>query len=251
MAGQRPDKCLGQARWMKGRSCGLLPGVHRWLQWRRFVLCGLGIAFAGLLASAAPAAPTGYDIQQRMASIAKNQNLQLQLPGPGQQPEEFSLPRIPIPPIVIWTVLAGGGLFLLFYISREIVRSWRQASQEELFSTTKPSGLPAAASAEAAIEAAEALAREGRFVEAMHVLLLKSLADLHARLGIQLAESLTSREILRRLPLPEAGRAALRDIVARVEWTYFGENPAEAADYATCRDRFDTLMVSLQAGPVR
>jgi hypothetical protein len=236
---------------MTGPSCGLIPTVHRWLQWRRFVLFGLGIALAGLAASAAPAASTGYDIQKRMASIAKDQGLQLQLPGPGQQPEEFSLPNIPIPPFVIWAVLGASGLFLLYYIGRELAQSWRRSSQDEPLAAAAAGVLSASPSAEAAVEAAEALAREGRFVEAMHVLLLKGLADLRTRLDIQIAESLTSREILRRVSLTESGRAALRDIVARVEWTYFGENPAEAADYAICRNRFDVLMAALQAGAAR
>ena len=45
----------------------------------------------------------------------------------------------------------------------------------------------------------------------------------------QFADSLTSREILRSTRLSDAGRASLRDIVNRVEWTYFGEHPAALA----------------------
>jgi hypothetical protein len=92
---------------------------------------------------------------------------------------------------------------------------------------------------------ADELARQGRFVEAMHTLLLQSLADIRLRLDERFADSLTSREILRSARLPERGRAPLREIIARVEWTYFGEHPAEAADYQACRQRFGELAEAL------
>jgi hypothetical protein len=91
------------------------------------------------------------------------------------------------------------------------------------------------------LAAADDLARQGRFVDAMHVLLLQGLADIRRHLGEQFADSLTSREILRSTKLSEAGRGPLRDIIARVEWTYFGKHPAERDDYAACRASFDAL----------
>ena len=97
----------------------------------------------------------------------------------------------------------------------------------------------------AVLGAADELAAAGRFVEAMHVLLLQSLADIRARLDEQFADSLTSREILRSTKLTDAGRAALRDIVGRVEWTYFGEYPAALADYEACRASFNALVQAL------
>jgi len=73
------------------------------------------------------------------------------------------------------------------------------------------------------------------------VLLLQGLADIRRYLGEQHADSLTSREILRNTQLSDAGRLPLRDIVMRVEWTYFGKHPAEGEDYAACRASFDAL----------
>jgi hypothetical protein len=79
----------------------------------------------------------------------------------------------------------------------------------------------------------------------MHLLLFEALAAMRRRDQV-FAESLTSREILRRVRLSEAGSASLRDIVARVEWSYFGEHPAGAEDYRHCRDSFDRLAAALQ-----
>ncbi len=107
-----------------------------------------------------------------------------------------------------------------------------------------PDGVAARTPA-AVLGAADELAAEGRFVEAMHVLLLQGLADIRQGLDEQFADSLTSREILRSTRLSDAGRAALRDIVNRVEWTYFGRHPAASADYAACRASFNALAQAL------
>jgi hypothetical protein len=95
------------------------------------------------------------------------------------------------------------------------------------------------------LAAADELAREGRYAEAMHVLLLRGLADIRARLDEPFADSLTSREILRSTRLPERARDSLRDVVGRVEWTYFGEYPAGQEDYAACRVSFNALEQAL------
>src|SRR5258708_863782 len=85
-----------------------------------------------------------------------------------------------------------------------------------------------------ALAAADRLSREGNFVEAMHVLLLHSLAEIRRQLGEKFADSLTSREILRVARLTAPGLTSLREIVAAVERTYFGAYPAAAGDYAAC-----------------
>src|SRR5262249_10252575 len=98
---------------------------------------------------------------------------------------------------------------------------------------------------EQVLAAADDLARQGRFVDAMHVLLLQGLADIRRYLSEEHADSLTSREILRSTKLSDTGREPLRDIIARVEWTYFGKHPAEREDYAACRASFDALARAL------
>jgi Domain of unknown function (DUF4129) len=106
----------------------------------------------------------------------------------------------------------------------------------------------AAPGAQDALTTADALSREGRFVEAIHLLLLQGLADIRQRLGLQFEDSLTSREILRRARLPAQGRTSLQEMVAAVEWTYFGGYPAELADYTACRRSFANLRQALSSG---
>jgi hypothetical protein len=45
--------------------------------------------------------------------------------------------------------------------------------------------------------------------------------------------------------LPDGLRAPLREVVGRVEWSYFGEHPAARDDYAACRASFATLAQKL------
>jgi hypothetical protein len=98
---------------------------------------------------------------------------------------------------------------------------------------------------EVVLGAADDLAAQGRFVEAMHVLLLRALAEIRQRLDEQFADSLTSREILRSRKLSDDLRHPLREVVVRVEWTYFGEHSANREDYLACRSSFSTLARAL------
>lgn len=93
---------------------------------------------------------------------------------------------------------------------------------------------------------ADTLAEAGDYAGAMHVLLLRSLDEMRRRLGISIASSLTSREIVRRVGLGEQARSALRDIVGRVEISYFGSHRPGAEEYAACRASYAALAGSLR-----
>ena len=151
--------------------------------------------------------------------------------------------------VLLWTAVVGGVL-VLGYLLRDSLplydRSRAIVARED---GLQPALQPGAMN-EAQTEAEE-LARLGRYVEAMHVLLLQSLAEMRRRLGISIADSLTSREILRRVELPDRGRASLGAIIQQVERTYFGEQGADLADYNTCRDSFGVLKQALMARPAR
>jgi hypothetical protein len=133
----------------------------------------------------------------------------------------------------------------LLYAFRDLIPIWRSgagggwAEQEGAAGETMPGH------AAVILEAADELAARGRFMEAMHMLLLQGLAHLRQRLDRQFSDSLTSREILHGTNLPEAARASLRDVVTRVELTYFGQQPAGLADYTACRESFHALTRSL------
>ena len=156
-----------------------------------------------------------------------------------RQPEPFQW-ELNLPPETLWLVVIAG-VGMLLYIFRDMIpmfRIRRDAAWTGDETGAAETGRPAAGMA---LGAADELAAQGRYVEAMHVLLLQALAEIRVRLNEQFADSLTSREILRSKQLSDELRHPLRDVVSRVEWTYFGEHPAEQNDYLACRSSFTAL----------
>jgi hypothetical protein len=150
-----------------------------------------------------------------------------------------------MPGEVLWLVIIVA-LGVLIYAFRDYIPIWRWGRGGAWTPDETAVGGGEARAPAAVLGAADDLAAEGRFVEAMHVLLLQSLADIRAGLDEQFADSLTSREILRSsTKLSEAGRTSLRDIINRVEWTYFGEHPAALPDYEACRASFNALIQAM------
>jgi len=93
--------------------------------------------------------------------------------------------------------------------------------------------------AAAAIPDADALARQGRFAEAIHALLLRALSELGRRPGGALPPAaLTSREVLRSASVAAEVRAALAPIVVAVEWAHFGGRLAGRDDYEACQAEY-------------
>ncbi len=198
----------------------------------------LAVSVMGL-ASVRLAAQSTPDIQGIADQTIKRLDLQTQFP---REPEPI---RFSLPPETLWVVV-GLALGILAYMCRDLIPGLRSGGAGA-WDSDGPLPAADAASADPAVvlEAADELAARGRYVEAMHVLLLRALAEIRQRSEEQFADSQTSREILRSAKLPDAARAALRDVIARVELTYFGERPAAETDYQACRASFNALIQAL------
>jgi hypothetical protein len=185
------------------------------------------------------------DVQKLAEQIILRLGLQTELP---RVPEPYQF-RLQLPSEVLWLVIIVA-LAVLLYAFRDMIPilrmgrggAWTEdsANPEETRRRT-----PAAT-----LGSADELAAQGRFVDAMHTLLLHGLSNIREQLNEQFADSMTSREILNSTRLPQEGRVPLRDIVTRVEWTYFGERPATRIDYEACRASFSALTQSLQRSAV-
>lgn len=196
---------------------------------------------ASLLFGAASA--QSPDPEKAARDSIRAHDLQTELP----HENKFEPIKIQLPPELVWVLLACGAAFVLYAMRDSLV--WRGRAGDD-WGEAGPGGAAGGARSDAdALAAADGLARQGRFVDAMHTLLLQSLADIRRRLGIEFADSLTSREILRGTRLPPQGGASLRAIVAAVEWTYFGGYPAALADYSACRKSFQDLRHTLASNP--
>jgi hypothetical protein len=205
----------------------------------RFVFTAVVVAGLALSPAAWPQSPGPAESAAR-DSI---RSLDLQTELPQRQDKRFPV-QIPVEVVWLALIVAAG---LMLYLLRDSLPFWRR-SRDQWDETQEGTQAIATPGVGDPLGAADQLSRYGRFVEAMHMLLLQSLAEIRQRLGVQFADSLTSREILRGTSLSPPGRAALREIVAAVEWTYFGGYPAEMRDYAACRRSFENLRRALEGG---
>jgi hypothetical protein len=213
-------------------------GVHARLcghQVRRRIHAAL---CAAALVTAAPAAAA--DARLLAEDVIRDLDLQRGLPLHA----ETTPWRLEIPREALWVVAALGAGVLAFVL-RDLLPSWRRRDPGGWTADSATAGDTTPPALAAAAEADE-LARRGLLVEAMHVLLLRSLWDIRGQLKEDFADSLTSREILRSPRLPEPVRTALQQIVASVEWSYFGAHPAALSDYLSCRRSFDVLTAALR-----
>ncbi len=205
----------------------------------------------GMSARAAESAashPAASDpVRESLPGTIRRLDLQIGLPRVGGDEIDtwnwnFDPPR--------WLYWAAAVLFalILLYILRDLIPGWR-ARGDDGWADGAVGASAGPLSPEANLADADYLAGQGRFVEAMHLLLLHSLGEIRRRLNLEFSDSMTSREIVRRASLPEAGTAALRGIVTRVELSYFGDHPAERPDYDACRARYEELTHILVRSP--
>ncbi len=186
------------------------------------------------------------DRQALFKETARSLDLQTEMPKEVEPPKSW-WPNFGIPAelakLLLWgAVIVGVGVVVWSLLDSlpVISRSRRIVAPEEGLGSAGPGQKMDEAQVEA-----DDLAAQGYYNEAMHVLLHKSLQELHRRLGLRFAASLTSREILRRVELPDEGRGALTRIIQAVEMTYFGGRLAGAPDYAECRGHFDIFRRAL------
>ncbi len=186
-------------------------------------------------------------IEQAVKDSIRSLDLQTELVTNEDNSRPIRLSPIKVPQEVLWLALIIAAAVLIYSLREELMNLIRP--RETGWEPPPPGAAEVKTGSESdALAAADRLSREGNFVEAMHVLLLHSLAEIRRQVGEQFADSLTSREILRVARLTAIARTALRDIVAAVERTYFGAYPAEAGDYAACRQNFATLQQALRGG---
>ncbi|HLG88285.1 MAG TPA: DUF4129 domain-containing protein [Alphaproteobacteria bacterium] len=199
------------------------------------MLFGLAVAATPALGESAASHP---DPDKLAADVVRALDLQRDLIRDRSQDSRF---KLDLPNEALW-LAALLSLALLLYAFRDMIPVWGRRRADDWLSAGAGAGAGQnSRTAEQKAEEADALARDGRFAEAMHALLLQSVMEIRSRLDARIADSLTSREILRRVRLTAEGAAALREIILSVEWTYFGEHPADASDYGRCRQHFEAL----------
>lgn len=92
----------------------------------------------------------------------------------------------------------------------------------------------------------EELARQGRFGEAIHLLLLHLFAALQRRPTTAPAPAHTGREVLARTRLASEAQQALGVLVAAAEAVHFGGRTAAQADYEACLGHYRNFLHSFE-----
>lgn len=148
----------------------------------------------------------------------------------------------PMLKVVFWIGLAALAVLLIVAIVREIIRlKAPPARAEGPKLTADPVWRPDAAAARDLLSAADQLAEEGRFLEAAHLLLLRSVEDIQKHRPKALRVSYTAREIALLPALPDAARSAFAGIAGVVERGLFGGRPVDAEDFAACRAAYEAF----------
>jgi len=130
------------------------------------------------------------------------------------------------------------GLFALVLVIRLIDPSllrFRRKAKAKVEAATEEPWRPDAAASLALLEDADRLAAEGRFDEATHLLLQRSVAQISAARPDWVEPSSTARELAALPALPGPAREAFRVIATRVEASLFALRPLARADWEAAR----------------
>ena len=150
------------------------------------------------------------------------------------------MPDAPYARIFLWTMIAALALLLGWMVLDRVRHGvWRlpRWPRRRLAApaTAEEDWTPEAAPARAWLAEADALAAEGRYGEAVHHLLLRSVEDLSRRRPQIVRPALTSRDLARAEGIPHGPRRLFAEIAAVVERSLFGGRSVDAAEWSRCR----------------
>jgi hypothetical protein len=197
----------------------------------------------------APPEPEGFAEAHR--TLISDASIQFDLPmfqPPPQPPPsspgwlqwlgDFLSADHPILRLLLWALLAAAALAILWLVARRLAASdrWRRNVPA---ADADDAWRPAAAPALALLGEADALAARGRFAEAVHLLLFRSIADLDERRPGLVRPALTSRDISALDEIPSGPRGAFARIATLVEYSLFARRSLAEADWRASRAAYE------------
>ena len=148
--------------------------------------------------------------------------------------------------ILLWSVIGLGAAALLWvFYNRVRYGEWRL----RLPRLAPPADLmeeewaPDEAGARSWLEEADALAREGRYAEAIHHLLFRSVEDIARRRPALVRPALTSRELAASEAIPGRARDLFSGIARLVERSLFGQRAVGEQDWQQAREAYSNFAV--------
>lgn len=142
---------------------------------------------------------------------------------------------------LLWTVIAIGAAALLWALYNRLrYGEWRLRPPRIVAAAELPEEewAPEEAGARSWLEEADALAREGRYAEAIHHLLFRSIEDIASRRPALVRPALTSRELAASEGIPARARDLFSGIAALVERSLFGRRTVSESDWQQAREAY-------------
>jgi hypothetical protein len=157
-------------------------------------------------------------------------------------------PDAPYARIFLWGVLALAALLLLWAIYNRVRHGeWRVRLPRRAAAQAIPDDedwAPGEMPVRSWLEEADALAREGRYAEAIHHLLFRSIEDIANRRPNLVRPALTSREIAGSQGIPARARELFARIARMVERSLFGGRPVGESDWIEARGAYSDFAVA-------
>jgi hypothetical protein len=141
---------------------------------------------------------------------------------------------------VFWGMLILGAALILYFLGRELLATrWPGLKRHKGPNLGPEDWRPTVAKARTLLEDADRLAAEGRFAEAVHLILFRSVEDIEAKRPDLISPALTSRDIARLEGVPQRVRETFSGIAAVVERSFFGGRAVDAEAFAACRKAYE------------
>lgn len=205
------------------------------------------------------------DIERAYRAVKRNEAYQLELaePIPRKPASAFEkwLGRVleglfsflaPVLEIIFWLGLGALALGAVYLIGRAIYETrFAKTESKETETPDVPLYQPAEAQARILLDEVDKLAAEGRYGEAVHTLLFRSIQDIDRNRPNVVRRSLTSREIGGLSVLTSAARTAFSTIAGVSELAHFGGVLVNKAGFETARAAYADLTGQTPSAPRR
>ena len=208
-----------------------------------------GLALLGTLTlSAIVIAQTSNRFDDAFRAMKRDEKLQFALPPAPEPPKldwlenvfkglaKFIEAILPILKIIFFVGLGAIIALILYAIAKVIYETrFKREAKEVVEDAPPPLYTPDQDQVRILLEDVDAMAAEGRYEEAVHELLFRSIQDIDIRRPNTIRRSLTSREIAALKILTPATREAFAKIGSIVETSYFGGVKIGREEFDICR----------------
>lgn len=145
----------------------------------------------------------------------------------------------PVIAVMFWIGLACLVLLLIYFILTEVLQiEVFKARAKATSNVVEPEWRPSSQVARDLLAAADALAAEGRFNDAVHLILLRSIEDIERFRPTTIRPALTARDIGAMQALPAAAKPIFARISAAVEKAIFAGLTIEPSEFVSCREAY-------------